>query len=348
MINILHEIEKIHPVNKILLYDEEIWSLFRAKYYLTYKERFSENPEINTIRKKSFFQKMMLLKNILYGWLNWFHRYDYIFISTSREAIKKIIKGKYYDRLIDPIINELKINKCLYIERPYEKHYPINTIHMKNIVSYYPILLVSYILEKIFIRNLNLKGKEILDSIKKEYDIDVDDDKILKFYLAQYNVFKFIFKHMRPKAVFIVCYYTNFGAIRAAKEMGIKVIEVQHGIIGKEHPAYNMDVEISKRLFPDYILTFGKQDVDNFIGSFFINPENVFPIGSYYIDLLKETFVQDEMLHEKMMEYRSSIGVTLQFTIENQTIEFIREAATLDPSLLFILIPRLPVTRNYI
>jgi hypothetical protein len=347
MKNILYKIEKKYSVKEILLYDEQIWPLFRAKYHLTYKEKYSKNPEINTIRKKSFIKKIILLKNILYGWINWFHRYDYIFISTSREGIKKLIKGKYYDRLIDPIIKELKINKCLYIEKPYGNHYPIKKIHKKHIVSYYPILFISYILEKLIIKNVNLNGKDILNFIKKEYRINLNDDKIIKFYLAQYNVFKFIFKHLKPKAIFIVCYYTNFGAIRAAKELGIKVIEVQHGIIGKEHPAYNIDVEISKKLFPDYILTFGKQDVDNFIGSYFINPKDAIPIGSYYIEYLKSEFVQDKSLYKKIDKFRSSIGVTLQFTIENQTIEFIREAAILDPSLLFILIPRLPVTRDY-
>ncbi|MFX0207268.1 MAG: hypothetical protein ACFFDT_14870 [Candidatus Hodarchaeota archaeon] len=346
MLNILKEIEKKYPVDKIYLNNEQIWPIFKANYYFILKY-YSENFEIGGIRKKTFFQKLILVKNIFYGWKKWFKKYDYIATSTSRVGVSKIINGKYYNRLIDPIIDEMKNNNILYIERPYGKHYNKKIVHEKNIVSYYPIVFISYLFDKLSIHKYNLNGSEILNSIKKDYNIKINYDKLIKFYLAEYRVFKFIFQHIKPKAIFIVNYTGYFGVIKAAKELGIKIIEVQHGIIGREHPAYNFGIKISKNLFPDYLFVYGKQDVMNFSESYFIDQKNVIPIGSYYIDYLKESFLPDIKFKNIINKYRISVGITLQNTVEKQTIDFVKEAAILDSSILFILIPRQTVNRDY-
>ena len=346
MLNILKEIEKKYPVDKIYLNNEQVWPFFKAKFYFILKY-YSEKPEIGRIRKKTFFQKLKLVKNIFYGWKNWFKKYDYIAISTSREGVSKIINGKHYNRLIDPIIDEMKNSDFLYMEIPYGQHYNIKTIHAKNIVSYYPIVFISYLFNKLSIGKYNLNGSEILNTIKKDYNINIDYDNLIKYYLAEYRAFKFIFQHMKPKAIFIVCHYTHFGIIKAAKELGIKIIEVQHGVIGREHPAYNFGIGISKNLFPDYLFVYGKQDVVNFSDSYFIDQKNVIPIGSYYIDYFKESFLPEIKFQNIINKYSISVGITLQNTVEKQTIDFVKEAAILDSSILFILIPRQPVRRDY-
>jgi len=346
MLNILQEIEKKYPVDKIYLNNEQIWPFLRVKYYFTYLKYHSENPE-GRMEEKSFFQKLKLVKNIFYGWKKWFRKYDYIAISSSREGTRKIINGKYHNRLIDPIIDELKNNGFLCIEMPRRKHYDVKTVHTKNIVSYIPISFISYLFEKLPIGKYDLNGSEILNAIKKEYNLNIDDDKLIKNHLARYRIFRSIFQYVKPKAIFIVCHYSHFGAIKAAKELGIKLIEVQHGRIGKEHPSYNIGIKISKNLFPDYLFAYGKQDAMNFTNSYFIDQKNVIPIGSYYIDYLKESFLPDIKFQNIINNYDISVGITLQNTIEKQTIDFVKEAAILDSSILFILIPRKPVTRDY-
>lgn len=347
ILNILQEIEKKYPVDKIYLNSEQIWPFLRIKYYYTQREYLFKTNKIESVRRKPFFYKLKLLKNIFHGWKNWFKKYDYIAISTSIESIKKIINGKYYDRLIDPIIDELKNDDFLCIQMAYRKHYNINKNHTKNVVSYYPIIFISYLCDKLSIGRYNLDGREILNAIKKDYNINIDYDKWIKYYLAEYRASRFIFKHIKPKAIFIVCHYGHFGAIKAAKELGIKIIEVQHGRIGREHPAYNFGIEISKNLFPDYLFTYGKRDVMNFLDSYFIDQENVIPVGSYYIDYLKESFLSDIEFQNIINKYSISVGITLQNMIENQTIDFVREAAILDSSILFILFPRKPFNRDF-
>lgn len=344
--NILKEIEKKYPVDKIYLNGEQIWPFLRSEYFHTYMEYHSENPDIEIIRKKPFFQKLKLVKNIFYGWKKWFKKYDYIAISTSGKSIIKIINGKYYNRLIDPIIDELNNNDFLCIQRPDRKLYNINKTHTKNIVSFYPIYFISYLFEILPIGKYNLNGSEILNAIKKDYNINIDDDKLIKFYLAEYRTCRFIFQYIKPKAIFIGC-HSSLGLMKAAKELGIKTIEIQHGIIGKEQPIYNPGVEMSKNLFPDYLFAYGKQDVMNFTNSYFIDQKNVIPIGSYYIDYLKESFSPEIKFQNIINKYSISVGITLQNTVEKQTIDFVKQAAILDSSILFILIPRQPVRRDY-
>ena len=60
----------------------------------------------------------------------------------------------------------------------------------------------------------------------------------------------------------IVCYY-GFKMMllcETAKELGIPVVELQHGTMGKEHIAYNFLKKRRLKSFPDYIFTFSQYD----------------------------------------------------------------------------------------
>ena len=65
MFNILQEIEKKYPVDKIYLNNEQIWPFLRIKYYFTYLKYHSENSE-GQMREKSFFQKLKVIKETLH------------------------------------------------------------------------------------------------------------------------------------------------------------------------------------------------------------------------------------------------------------------------------------------
>ncbi len=79
------------------------------------------------------------------------------------------------------------------------------------------------------------------------------------YYRSYYH---FILKRIKPKVIVIVCYYDFRMMIlcEAAKELGIPVIELQHGVIGKEHISYNFFRKRKLKSFPDYIVTFSRED----------------------------------------------------------------------------------------
>lgn len=65
------------------------------------------------------------------------------------------------------------------------------------------------------------------------------------------RLFKVLFKLIRPQKIFIINWYTFYPAVVAAQQLKIEVHEVQHGIIHKEHPGYNMSSKIEVKHLPN-------------------------------------------------------------------------------------------------
>ncbi|QHQ60689.1 hypothetical protein Ana3638_07810 [Anaerocolumna sedimenticola] len=97
--------------------------------------------------------------------------------------------------------------------------------------------------------------------------------------------YKHILKKISPQVIILVVAY-NFGhmmIIETAKEMGIPTIELEHGIIGKGHIAYNFAEKLNLESFPDYIFAFGKYDIDT--PRYPINKKYIIPVGSTELEM---------------------------------------------------------------
>ena len=104
-----------------------------------------------------------------------------------------------------------------------------------------------------------IQHEAILKSIQHDYGLKVNYIRWIKFFEAQRKLFSLMFRIVKPRVVFVTDYISYAPAIRAAKQRGIKVMEFQHGTIGREHPSYNVDIEIDRGCFPDYLLVFGQR-----------------------------------------------------------------------------------------
>jgi hypothetical protein len=121
--------------------------------------------------------------------------------------------------------------------------------------------------------------------------------------------------------------------IAAAHELGIPVVEVQHGVINSEHVAYNdYSGELGKSLFPDDLLSFGNER-EALRGHSFIPIERIWPMGHPYISYLSERSGRTENPSPFIM-------VTLQSMNEEEVVRFVRESAILNPNMQFRLVPR--------
>ena len=74
------------------------------------------------------------------------------------------------------------------------------------------------------------------------------------------EAFKKLFTKSRCKAIAFECYYSNlfFSAIKVANELGITVIEFQHGVINNHQEYWFEDRRGLNNYTPDYLLTFGE------------------------------------------------------------------------------------------
>jgi hypothetical protein len=345
---ILKEIEEKYPVDTILVNGEQVWPYLRVAYYFQYVGRISSQEGERLPPRLSFFGKLRRLMNIPYGIKNWLARYDYITFSHTGE--RKPINGKYFNKLLDPVIDKLGRGKVLNIEiaAPSLSLYPIESIYTSKVVCYDVLEVLAMIAEVLTLRRYKIRNESILKDINKEYDLSVNYLKVIKRFYARRKVFSLLFRTKKPKVVLLSCYYGFLeSAIKAAKDSGAKVIEVQHGVIGKEHPAYNVDVAIDKSCFPDYLLVFGRRELETFDNPRFIEPENVYPVGSFYIEHVRNNYVLESSLVKKLESYNRAIAVTLQGIIEKRTIEFIVQAANLDKTISYLLIPRKPQEKHY-
>jgi len=359
MKNILKEIEEKYPVDTILVNGEQVWPYLRIRYHFAYTAKtvgsYGEaKHDLQASGRSKPSRMLRFAKNALcgmrYGFRNWFRKYDYIVLTDN--GIRRQVGGKYMNRFLDPIIDELGPARVLCIENTSLFPPPrTNQVYTKYVVSRSSLTLFSLVimlLRRILLRRDNVVNKWIVDRVEADLGLQVNVTGAVEFFEATRKAFTYLFRIMRPNAILLTCYYGgNEAVIRAAKRLGIRVVEVQHGIIGKEHPAYNVQRDIDGSCFPDHLLVFGKRELATFDNSRFIEQANVHPVGSFYIDYIRANYTRDPQLSEPLSGYRKVVGVTLQWTLERRLISFICEAAKLDSSILYILIPRRPEEKAY-
>ncbi len=326
----LLNIERKYDVGKIEVNGEQIWPVFRMFLYSTLFGKQSRKMHYGLC---FIFSSM---KSAFYGCFNWFNKYEIICISSSGGGYRRMIDGKYFNRFVDPVIDKLGVNRVLMVEKPDPLHFPLKLTYTKYIVSERLLDLFTFILS--YFITYEIKNDRVLDLIKQDYFLQFNERRFLKLFVAEKLVYTYLYKLYKPKAVFITCFYNREAKIRAAKELGIPVIEIQHGIIGPNHYAYNHKV-MSRDYYPDYLLSFVEYEYASSSEDFIFEKDRVYPVGNYYIDYINSKEISNP-LRKLTNKYKRSVAVTLQSTVEEETVEFVVEAAELDPDIIYFLLPR--------
>lgn len=290
------------------------WILIRSHIYneILLKKNNIDNPhpfnKINIISKiKNVIIKLFrcITKNPFF----YNKKADIVIFNHSR----RVKKGNIYECIYtDKWLKELNDN-YIVLENEYNgMHYaPVDTSNL----YYLDLINVKRAINKIIKRRVdtNILDKRYVDyyinNLEKEFDLKLDRDKI--YNKAKKALIDFIYlkkqymkllKKISPKAIIEVVHYDihKYAANVAAKELGIKIIEIQHGIISSDHLAYNY---YSKNLkldyFPDYIFTFGEiynniarypMSSDRIISTGFVNlnPKNYRSINNNKIIFLSQ------------------------------------------------------------
>lgn len=331
MLDQLKEIETTYAVETIEFKGQKVWPILRI-YIGSLLVANSGAKSIDSSVIKSF------LNSFFYGFFKLFRKYDFLYFSSSDQ--RKKTGALYTDKSVDSINEHL--GNGIVFEYPAPKHYKKNQIPTENISSKFVLYFFILIYSKLFHRKEAIKNEELLKEILKRYNLSFNYREILIRNLAQYKLMNFMIKRHRPKAAFFVCYYTQMGYIKALNENGVKVVEIQHGVINNSHESYNVFKDIDLTYYPNYLFTFGENEKLNFDDSnFFIKPENVIPVGHFYLDFLINGYTPDSKLKSVTDQYQWSVAITSQnHYIETQLIEFVIKAANINDSILFVFIPR--------
>ena len=311
-------------------YKEELESLEEWNYLRNiYRSIDTQNKNTYKINK------IEAIKSIFYGFKNWFRSYDYLVFSYSSE--RRLIKNKFFDIRVDSLIDIINNNNTLLIENPDILHKKKKLMHTKVLVSRRLIDIFTIILVKLTKKNYSYN---ILDIFNKKDDLNLDYSSYINRFNAQYKIHKLWFKLIKPKVIYLDCFYDKQYIIKAAKELDIEIIDVQHGLIGKNHSAYFSRLNLSSFYLPDKLFSFGISEKKNTMYNGLIKKENIFPIGSFYLDYKKRNRIEDKSLIRILSNYNKIVGVTLQWTVEDKLIDFIINIARIELDTIFILIPR--------
>jgi hypothetical protein len=329
-LQLIKKIEEKYSVEDIEVNGLKIWPHLRI--YI------GSITSINTKKEAPLFFIKLFFSSFFYGFTNLFKSYDYIFYSNTIERRK--INGIYVDKSFDYLMSILP--KSLDIEIPLPKHFKRKEIPTKNIVSKLFFYGLETFYAKVFLHSLKIKNEQILIDLLTEFKIDINYKHYIKRFIAQYFSTIILAKIYKPKAVFVECYYTNIGRIYAYNKLNISTIEIQHGVINNSHLAYNIYKKFDHKFFPNYLFSFGnneKKIAKN--ENFYIKNENVYPIGSFYIDHINSANIVYNNLKKYRISYKFIVCVTGQnHYSEPILINFLNKVGDLNNDILFVFVPR--------
>jgi hypothetical protein len=183
---------------------------------------------------------------------------------------------------------------------------------------------------------------QLLDTIESEFmkkfsiDLGVRDiiRSMLERVVFERPFYKILLGRIKPKVIVITTSYSHIILNRVAQEMGIPVIELQHGMIGPYHVGYSYPEAVHNKVtFPDYLFTFGEFWSKS--SSYPIDKEKIVPVGFPYLE--------EQLKSYKDVKKKSQIVFISQADVGHTVADFAVELAktpNLNAEIVFKLHPR--------
>ena len=231
-VQLLKKIEKDYDVMSITYRGVALWPYFRI--YLL--DKISVNL---TVAHNSSALKIVLSSLFLYNPLRFFKKYK-IWNFSSSTTRKKI--GEKYEHHVSGYLHKSKY-PILTVEQssPGIRKISKTEIPEKNIVTSSWSLILTAILE-VMTRPFNRKivGEDILKEIIERLGVSFNYKQRLGWLIAQKCTTDFFLAiGHKPDLIIMECYYTQMGRIWSAHKHGIPVVELQHGVLNRNHYGYN-------------------------------------------------------------------------------------------------------------
>lgn len=320
--------EKSYPVD--ILKNGEIylypfirqWLWLKLTYYFFYKKNNSKIKLVYGVEEIPINMRLRLKE--------WYHikeiqevkeEVQYLFL-TSYSSVEnvKIDNGKIYQRIIDPIYEEVsKYGKTLKIS------FLQNYLHAYDYQSssfFYPMQLFMLPMEKktrflnedVFSYNFFKKINLHIESL----NIDIDEImEMLNDVFYGVECYFEILKKINPKIIFLHSFFYHIPIIIAAHKLGICVVDIQHGEISPKNPAYGgFDNFLKKNdiynFLPDIFFIWSNKYLKHMQVTFPLYNKSII-IGNFWIDKQKQFYkhlIQDYLI-KKVINSKQKIVLLL-------------------------------------
>ena len=234
---------------------------FRYEIMCNLNKKKSEKKQ-TPLRKKQRKNYLSLLLNLR---KNVIYEKDIVFF-TSTDFNVKDEQGNYYNNLDGYYYNLCK-DDALLVEDS-NNLFEWKKTKRYTTISYFKTYLIflSSIFAK-FYAKLHLGKHEMLNAFGTETGINILNLKYSQgFVISLAYLYRIILKKIKPSKIFVNCgsYGMDYAIlIKCAHELGIRVIELQHGAIDDGHLAYHVDDFIANNIeyqeyLPDELWLFGE------------------------------------------------------------------------------------------
>ena len=334
MKNILEEIEDKYDVKELkTVKGLFIWPFLRQKIY--FNELLKKTGYNNS--KKRTRKKVQLFRNYFYGFTKLFYlkKIEYLCFQNTNKRVQ--INFKYFDPYFDAWADKLGQDKTLFVEFANIAFHKSKDVYSKNVLSDLPFKSACFI-SSLFVNLSTEETKQLLTKIYTDFDIEINTKKELKKALGELNFYKFLFNFIKPNAIFVLSSFTKMSIVAAARQLGIKVFEAQHGYIGDGHPFY-FSKHNFPNTFPNYLISFGTYELNENFKNFIFNPKDIIPVGGLELEIKKNLPIPEELV-EIRKKFNKVFCITMQAIKERELIEMISNYAFNNKDCIFIICPK--------
>jgi hypothetical protein len=316
---------KFEKENDLIYFEIEgikIWQILRYEIFFKITEKifFLGAAQLTS----SISLKLSSLPSILYNSLfknAWSkNNTDTIVFPHSRVHL---VENEYIDIHTKYLVDDLLSGgfNCLVLEKSYlHKHYTRKADYVKYLDD---SVLFAALISKIFIVNTSAHKdfiKLIVDKLNILFGIDFDLKYLiinrLSKFKAYYLYYTWLLKKLRPKQIFVVVSYSEPWLVSAAKDLGIRVKEIQHGAFSKYHLGYSYDKDYQLNYLPDEFLVWNQ----------FWKKSVPFPLDEDNIKIYPSKFQNiQKSKYESLIKIKNQVVVLSQGTVSNMIAKLILE-----------------------
>jgi hypothetical protein len=178
--------------------------------------------------------------------------------------------------------------------------------------------------------------EEAESEIDRQFDADVDLVSLVRNSLHERNttlpLYDRLIDRIDPSVAVVVVSYGKETFIEACKRNGVPVVELQHGVIYKEHYGYSYPEGETKETFPDYLFTFGE----------FWNEGINYPIPDSHVILVGYPYLEQRLDRYHGVESGDQLLFISQGTIGHELSRFalaVEEDSRIDLDIVYKLHP---------
>ena len=239
----------------------KIWQYLRMDLYRILALRTGVLEQPHTIRK-SLSDRLLSLPRYLYNTA----RYNPFSVEGPVELVifdhvrHKCVGGENIDIYTKGLIDDLERQgrSFVVLEQPYQRaHFKTISPHRKYLDALIVRGFIRHRLGSVSLSQDETAFVSVLkQAIRERFEVDLDLQTRFRSQIGRFRVnyalYTDLFRKLRPGQIYLVVSYGQGEMIKAARDLGIETIELQHGVFGRYHLGYSFpDRTTPLDYFPD-------------------------------------------------------------------------------------------------